>query len=182
MVYFVVLLALVSLISLFMYNGLIRKKNQVEYAFSSIDVMLKKRYDLIPNLVNTVKKYMTFEKETLENIVALRNQAMNEKPEDRKRFAVENQITQALGQISIQFENYPDLKSSANFLQLQASLNEVEEQISAARRAYNASIFDYNNSIEMFPTSLIAGWMGYKRKASFEIDEIERGPVRAFDN
>jgi LemA protein len=159
------------------YNGLINKKNKVEYAFSSIDVMLKKRRDLIPNLVSSVKQYMTHERELLERITEARAGLMKDGISDKERFNMENQISSMLGQIKVAVENYPDLKANQNVMQLQASLNEVEEQISAARRAYNASVLDINNGIEMFPSSIIAGMMKMERRESFEIPPEERENV-----
>lgn len=171
----IVLLLIIIVISL--RNSLINRKNKVEYAFSSIDVMLKKRRDLIPNLVASVKEYMTHERELLSKITELRSQVMQENLPDNQRFDLENQIGGMLGRLRIAVEAYPDLKANTNVLQLQASLNEVEEQISASRRAYNAAVLSYNNAVEMFPTSIFANSMGYERKASFEIPQAERENV-----
>jgi LemA protein len=174
MIGIVVLLAIIVIV---LYNSLIGKKNQVEYAFGGMDVMLKKRYDLIPNLVSTVQQYATHEKELLEKVTALRVQALQDNLSDDEKVALDNQISGALGKIMVTVESYPELKANENFLQLQASLNEVEEQISAARRAYNAAVTDYNNGIEMFPTNIMAGMMNFKRKQVFEISEVERQNV-----
>ena len=176
----VIILAIIILGSILIYNGLIGKKNKVEYAFSSIDVMLKKRHDLIPNLVNTVKAFMDHEKSLLTKIVELRNLVNKPDLTNKERFDLEGQLTSALGRMNIQVENYPQLRSNENFLQLQSSLNEVEEQISAARRAYNASIYQYNNSVEMFPSSIFARMMGYEVEPSFEISEEESGNITVF--
>lgn len=164
-----------------MYNGLVGKKNQVENAFSGMDVMMKKRYDLIPNLVSTVKEYMEHEKETLTKITALRSKAMSGDLSSDERVAVDNKISKAIGGIMVAVENYPDLKANTNFLQLQKTLNEVEEQISASRRTYNASVLVYNNAVEMVPTNIVAGIMNYKRKTMFEIPEGERENVNVGD-
>jgi LemA protein len=137
------------------YNSLVGKKNQVENAFASIDAMLKKRYDLIPNLVATVKQYAKHESGTLTEITELRAKAMSGGLSSDEQVQVNNQITKAMGGIMVAVENYPELKANENFLQLQRSLNEIEEQISAARRAYNASVTDFNNAIEMFPSSAV---------------------------
>ncbi len=158
-------------------NSLVNKKNQVENAFGSIDVQLKKRTDLIPNLVASVKEYMQHEAGLLTEITALRAQATNPDLPDEKRFEAESQLTNKLGALNIAVENYPDLKANQNFLQLQGSMNEVEEQISASRRAYNAAVTSYNNGVEMFPSNIIANSKGYKRKAVFEITEAERQNV-----
>lgn len=173
------IVAIVVLWGIATYNGLINKKNGVEYAFSSIDVMLKKRRDLIPNLIASVKEYMGHEKELLTKVTELRSQIIKaeEGGSEEERFNLENKLSGMLGQIKVAVEAYPDLKANENFLQLQASLNEIEEQISASRRAFNGAVYDYNNAIEMFPSNVIAGMMNYKRKASFEIPETERENV-----
>jgi LemA protein len=168
---------LILIIGIIMYNNLISKKNSVEYAFSSIDVMLKKRHDLIPNLVASVKQYMTHERGLLTEITELRNSVMKPDLSDSERFKAEGQLSSMLGKVQIAVENYPDLKANTNFLQLQAAMNEVEEQLSAARRAFNASVNGYNNSVEMFPTNILAGIMNLRRRDSFEIAEAERGNV-----
>ncbi|WP_027891829.1 LemA family protein [Calidithermus chliarophilus] len=156
-----------------LYNGLVARKNQVDNAFGSIEAMLKKRYDLIPNLVAAVKQYMAHEANLLERVVALRSQAMGA-PSPEAKFKAEGELSAALRGLMVQVENYPDLKANQNVLQLQAALNEAEEQISAARRFYNSAVTDYNNAIEMFPSSLIAQSMRLERKPVFTIPEGER--------
>lgn len=160
-----------------MYNSLIGKRNMVDQAFASIDVMLKKRYDLIPNLVATVEKYMTHERGLLTELTELRSRAMSGDIPPDQRIEMENKLNTTLGRIMVSVENYPDLKSNQNFLQLQGSLNEVEEQLSAARRAYNAAVTDYNNAIQMIPTSIIAGMMNMQPRTLFEASEAERQNV-----
>ncbi len=160
-----------------MYNSLIGKRNAVDQSFASIDVMLKKRYDLIPNLVATVEKYMTHERELLTELTELRTRAISGDIPPDQRVEMENKLNATLGRILVSVENYPDLKSNQNFLQLQAGLNEVEEQISAARRAYNAAVTDYNNAIQMIPTSIIAGMMNMQLRTLFEASAIERQNV-----
>jgi len=156
------------------YNSLIGRRNQVENAESSIEVMLKKRYDLIPNLVETVKKYMNHEKDLLENITALRSKLIAPSSLDKpKRLALENELSKGLSQLNISVENYPDLKANENFLNLQYNLNEIESQISASRRAYNASVLDYNNGLDKFPSNIIAGFFNFKREDFFDIDPAE---------
>ncbi|MDM7461401.1 MAG: LemA family protein [bacterium] len=157
-----------------LYNSLIAKKNQVEYAYSGVDVQLKKRHDLIPNLVASVKQYMEHERGLLERITELRSRAMNPDLPEGERMQVEAALSGALRNLMVAVENYPQLRANENFMHLQASLNEVEEQIAAARRTYNAAVTDYNNAIEMFPTNLIASTMGLKRRAVFEAEEAER--------
>jgi LemA protein len=165
------------LITIFMYNSLVRSKNDVENAFGGMDVQLKMRYDLIPNLVSTVKQYANHEKEILENITALRAKATSGNLSNDEKVALDNQISKSIGGIMVAVENYPDLKASENFLNLQRSLNEVESQISASRRTYNSSVTDYNNAVETFPKNMLAGMMGYKRKQVFETPEAERQNV-----
>ena len=159
------------------YNGLVGKKNQVENAFASIDTMLKKRYDLIPNLVATVKQYAAHESDTLTEITELRAKALSGNLSSDEQVDLNNRISKAMGGIMVAVENYPELKANENFLQLQRSLNEIEEQISAARRAFNAAVTDYNNAIEMFPSNLVAGMMSYRRRQLFEIPNEERENV-----
>ena len=166
--------------SLILYHRLQRpvwKKNQVENAFARIDTMLKKRYDLIPNLVATVKQYASHEKETLTEITELRAKAMSGGLSSDEQVKVDNQISKAMGGIMVAVESYPELKANENFIQLQRTLNETEEQISAARRAFNATVTDFNNAIEMFPSSIVAGMMHYTRRQLFEIPKTERENV-----
>ncbi len=160
-----------------MYNTMVGKKNQVINVFGTIDALLKKRYDLIPNLVSSCQTYMNYEKGTLTQITELRAKAISGNLSDDEKVGLENQMSKLLGGLKIAVENYPDLKANQNFLQLQAALNEVEEQISAARRAYNATVTDYNNAVEMFPTNMIASSMGLSQKKVFEIPEEERRAV-----
>ena len=164
-----------------MYNGLINKKNQVENAFGGMDAQLKKRYDLIPNLISTVQTYMKHEADTLTQITELRAKAVSGEISDDEKVDLDNTITSKLGGIMVAVENYPDLKASDNFNQLQRSLNEVEEQISASRRAYNASVTSYNNGVEMFPTNILAGMMQMKHKNVFEIPQFQRENVNVGD-
>jgi LemA protein len=173
----IVVVVLIVLIPVLMYNSLVGKRNQVDSVFSTIDVMLKKRYDLIPNLVESVKGYMSHERETLERVARLRTQALSSRTEAEK-VAVDNQIAAPLRQLMVAVEAYPQLKANENFLQLQRSLNEIEEQISAARRAFNAAVLQYNNAVQMFPTSLIAGMMRLQTRAFFETPPEERQTVK----
>lgn len=181
MIYLIVIAALLLLLLVGLYNSLVRKKNDVENAFASVDVMLKKRYDLIPNLVETVKSYMKHEKTLLSEITELRTKALSGEISDEDRVVLENKITKGISGIMVAVENYPDLKASQNFLQLQGSWNEVEEQISASRRAYNAAVTSFNNGVETFPSNMMAGIMSYKRKTLFEIPDRERQNVKAKD-
>ena len=169
-----IILAVLILILILMYNSLVNKKNQVENIFASVDAQLKKRYDLIPNLVASISKYMEHEKSLLESVTNLRANAIKPDISNTEKIDLDKKITSALGSIMIAVEAYPDLKANENVLHLQSSLNEVEEQISAARRAYNQVVTDYNNAIEMIPTNFMASAMKYQRKEVFVINAQER--------
>lgn len=177
MIAFFIVAGVIVLIVILMYNSLIGKKNQVENIFAGVDAVLKKRFDLIPNLVASVERYMEHEKSTLEKVTELRAQAMKPNLTDTQKIALDAKITAALGSITVAMENYPDLKANENVMHLQRSLHEAEEQISAARRAYNQAVTDLNNAIEMFPTNIVASWMKLQRKAVFEIPQNERQNV-----
>jgi LemA protein len=168
-----------ALIIISLYNGLIRKKNEVTNAFGGMDVQLKKRYDLIPNLIETVKQYMTHERELLTQVTELRTKATSGSLSDNEKVQVDNEISQAVKGIMVAVENYPDLKANENFLNLQRTMNEVESQISAARRAYNAAVTDFNNGVQTFLSNIMAGMMGLTVKAVFEISETERENIDA---
>jgi LemA protein len=159
------------------YNGLIRQKNEVENAYGSIDTLLKKRCDLIPNLVSTVQQAMNFEKSILTEISRLRSQVLASRFDAERRMPLENQLSQAMTTLIGTIEAYPDLKANRNLLHLQGTLLEIEEQISAARRFYNRAVTDYNNGIEMFPSNMIASAMRYGRKTVFEASESDRNNV-----
>lgn len=165
--------SLLLLIIILIYNTLVNQKNKVDNAFGSIDVMLKKRRDLIPNLVAIVKQYTNYERGLLEEITRLRGLAM-QGGVGNNAFETEKKLEAALHKVMIAVEDYPDLKANRNFLHLQDSLNEVEDQISAARRAFNAAVMDYNNAIEVFPSNLLAKVLNYQAKKSFEITQAER--------
>lgn len=177
MIIALVVIAVVVLAIILMYNSLVRSKNEVENAFGGMDVQLKKRYDLIPNLVSTVKEYASHEKELIERVTQLRAKVTNEQLSNDEKVALDNEISQTLGGIMVAVENYPDLKANENFLNLQRTLNEVESQISASRRAYNAAVTDYNNAVETFPKNVLASMMNYNRKEVFVIPDIERQNV-----
>lgn len=176
----IILIAVVFMFLLYfigVVNMLIGRRNNVRYASSSVDTLLKKRYDLIPNLVAAVQHYMTYEKSLLQQVTELRARAVSGNLSDEEKGAVDAKLGELVKQIVLSAENYPDLKASKNFLQLQAALNEVEEQISAARRAFSASITEYNNAVQMLPTAVIAFIIGFKTMKWFEIPEKERTPV-----
>lgn len=172
-------IVLLVIIVIGIYNNLIGSRNQVENAFGSIDVMLKKRYDLIPNLVETVKAYMKHEKETLTSITELRTRAVSGNLSTEEKVDVENKLSGMMRNLLVSVENYPELKANDQFTMLQRTWNETEEQISAARRAYNASVTDYNNACEKFPSNIFASMFGHKRKQVFVIPDVERQNVSA---
>lgn len=176
---FIIIIAILLVVIIALYNSLVYKKNKVEKAFSSIDVMLKKRFDLIPNLVETVKQYMVHERETLSDITQWRAQAIRGDLPDNEQAMLQEKIASTLGNIMVAVENYPELKANENFIMLQRSWNEVEEQLSAARRAFNAAVTEYNNAIEMFPSNMMANIMGYKRKEVLEIPDAHRENISA---
>ena len=174
-----IIVLVVGIIGVVLYNSLIAKKNAVANAYGAIDAMLKKRYDLLPNLVETVRQYMNYERDTLTKITEMRTRAINPDLPSEEKVQLENQINAAMRNIMVQVENYPELKANQNFLQLQGSWNEIEEQISAARRAYNASVNNYNNAVEQFPTNVFARMMNYQLKSFFEIPDEERKNISA---
>ena len=175
----IVLLVVVVLLGFFLvgvYNKLVRLRNGAEEAFESINVYLKQRYDLIPNLVNTIKGYTQYEKGVLERVIELRSKAMAAGGKDGG--AAENELTGALKTVFALAENYPDLKANQEFLHLQETLTGLEEGIQRARRYYNASARDLNNAVEVFPNNLIAGPFGFERMGYFEVDEAEKENVK----
>lgn len=165
------------LAAILMINTLVGRKNSVSYAFASIDAMLKMRFDLIPNLVSTVERYMKHEREVLETLTKWRSQAASGTLSSDDMVSMDNQVSKAMRTLFAQAENYPQLMASENFLQLQGSLNEVEAQVAASRRAYNAAVTDYNNGCEMFPLNVFANMLGYKVKVWFEIPDSERQSI-----
>lgn len=165
----IVILALVVMGS---YNGLVKTKNQAKEAFSTMDVYMKKRYDLIPNLVETVKGYASHESQTLEKVTAARNAAMTASSIDEK-LKNENALTGTLKSLFAVAESYPDLKANTNFMDLQRQLQTIEEDIANSRKYYNASVKNLNNKIEMFPSSIIAGMFHFEKKPYFEVSSQE---------
>ena len=159
------------------YNGLVYLKNQVNKSFSTVDVLLKKRWDLIPNLVAVVKHHMEFEQQTFAEVTRLRSQVMSGDVSAQQRLTLENQISRSMGNIVALIENYPELKSDQHVSQLLESLNETEEQISAARRFYNSAVTDYNNALEMFPSNIVASYLRYESKELFVTPAEERANV-----
>ena len=160
-----------------LYNSLVFRKNQVDKAFASIDVLLKKRCDLIPNLVAVVQNYAKFEQGTLTEVTRLRSRAMSSQLPTGARVDIENEISRSLSNILVAVEAYPELKANENFIQLQGALNETEEQLSAARRFYNAAVTEYNDAVEMFSTNYLASAMNYRLKRLFETSQADRRNV-----
>ena len=168
--------ALFGIFGIGVYNNLVRRRNGVEQAYSTIDVQLTQRYDLIPKLVESVRQYMGHERGLLEEITRLRTQAVASRTPTEK-ISADNALSRAMGQLNVTMENYPELRSSENFVQLQRSLNEVEEQLAAARRSYNAAATEYNNAVQTFPSSLLAQPMGFGTRSLFIADQPKRGDV-----
>lgn len=168
---------LLALIVAALYNSLVKLKVLVDEAWSGIDVQLKRRYDLIPNLVETVKGYAKHEKKTFEEVTALRTAAMEAQDPEAKGKA-ENMLAGALKTLFAVAENYPELKANQNFLDLQGQLTEIETEIQSARRYYNGSVRDFNTKIMVFPNNLIAGMLGFSAREFFEADEEEKENVK----
>jgi LemA protein len=162
-----------------MYNGLIRLKNRVAESYSDMDVQMKRRYDLIPNLVKTVQGYASHEQGTFEKVVAARSLAMSTGGEDlTKKLAAENALSSTLKSMFALAENYPDLKASQNFLELQEELTNTEDKIMASRRFYNGNVRDFNTKLQVFPTNIFGKWLGFKNHKFFELaSDAERAPV-----
>lgn len=159
------------------FNALIRLKNRTNEAWSDIDVQLKRRYDLIPNLVEAVKGYVKQEKEVLTKVTEARANAMSAQGVEAKGKA-ENMLSDTLKSLFAVSEDYPDLKSSQNFMQLQGELTDTENKIQAARRFYNTNVRDLNTKVETFPNNIVAGMFGAAKREFFEADESEKEPVK----
>jgi LemA protein len=156
-----------------MYNGLIRLKNRVDEAWSDIDVQLRRRHDLIPNLINTVKGYAAHEKEVFEKVTEARTRAIGAGTADEKAKA-ENVLSGALKSLFAVAEAYPDLKANQNFLELQRELTDTEDKIMAARRFYNGNVRDFNTKIQAFPTNIFAGMLNFTKRDFFQAEESEK--------
>lgn len=181
MIVIIIIIAILLIAGISFYNTLIGKKNQVTNAFSAIDVMLKKRFDLLPNLVETVKQYMQYEGELLTKVVELRAKANSQTLSSEEKLDIDKQLSASVRGIMVNVENYPDLKANASFINLQSTWTESEEQIAAARRTYNAAVTDYNNAIMMFPGSLFAGMLNYQPISVLANTEEERKNISAKD-
>jgi LemA protein len=172
-----VIVVLVGLYAVFSYNGLVSLRNRIENAWAQIDVQLTRRYDLIPNLVETVKGYASHERETLDAVIEARNAGMNATgPHDQAE--AENQITGALKSLFALSEAYPDLKANQNFAQLQEELTGTEGRIAYARQFYNDTVYRYNTKIQSFPSNVLANAFRFSEREYFEADDESRGPTQ----
>lgn len=169
------IVALLVIVAIVTYNGLIRSRNQVENAWSQIDVQLKRRIDLIPNLVETVKAYAAHERETLDAVITARNAAMAAPSGDpHAQAAADGQMAGALRQVFALGEAYPDLKANQNFLSLQEELSATEGRVAYARQFYNDTVLNYNNKLQAFPTVIFANLLNFDKREYFEADEAAR--------
>ena len=175
-----ILLGVVVVIAMYVfstYNGLVQARNKVKNQFSQIDVQLKRRFDLIPNLVETVKGYAKHESETLENVVKARNSYVSaETPEDAMK--ADGELTKAVSKLFALAESYPDLKANTNFMQMQEELSQTEDKVAHARQFYNDTVLQYNNKVQMFPSNIIAGMFNFKAETFFEASDAERENVK----
>lgn len=166
-----------------MYNSLVKMRNNRENAFADIDVQLKERHDLVPQLVETVKGYAAHEKDTLERVINARNGAIGAKTIDEKIVA-ENALSSALSGLKITLEAYPDLKANQNFLQLQEEIADLENKLSSVRRYFNSATKEYNNAVETFPSNILAGMFGFRKEVMFDLGEqraaLEEAPKIKF--
>ena len=166
-----------------MYNSLVKMRNNRENAFADIDVQLKQRHDLVPQLVETVKGYAAHEKDTLERVINARNGAIGAKTIDEKIVA-ENALSSALSGLKITLEAYPDLKANQNFLQLQDEIADLENKLSSVRRYFNSATKEYNNAVETFPSNILAGMFGFRKEVMFDLGEqraaLEEAPKIKF--
>ena len=173
----IVVIVAILLLLVGLYNNLVTLKMRVKNAWAQIDTQLKRRFDLIPNLIETVKGYATHEQETLEKVVDARNTYVTASSVEAKADA-NNQLTNTLKNLFALAESYPDLKANENFLALQTELSGTEDKIAYSRQFYNDTVQMYNTAIMKFPTNLIAGILGFKEEAFFQIDETEKNPVQ----
>lgn len=172
-----VAIALIFFAVVGVYNRLVVLRNRIENAWSQIDVQLKRRYDLIPNLIETVKGYATHERELFENVTKARTQAMNAGTVEGQAKA-ENMLTGTLKTLFAVAENYPELKANENFMMLQEELSGTESKIAFARQFFNDTVMSFNTAIQKFPSNILAGMFGFGSKEYFEIDEVSREPVK----
>jgi len=167
-----VILLLVVVYLIATYNSFISMRNMVQEAFSTMDVYLKKRYDLIPNIVETVKGYAKHESSTLESVVAARNNAMSAQTNE-ETLAAQGELQQTLGRLFALAESYPDLKANTNFMDLQQQLSTIESEIAQSRKYYNGTVRAFNTKVESFPSNIVAGMFKFVRQALYEVDNVE---------
>lgn len=172
----IAILAVIGLFVIIVNNRIIGKKNQVKQAFGSIEIYLKKRFDLIPNLIAMLNKYLAHEKKTLIKITELRS-TIEKASENNEKIKASNELTHIMSGLNINVENYPDLKADKQFTTIEFELSDIEDQISAARRAYNAAVTSYNNTIEMFPANIVASIRKDKPHTLLEIPESEQKEI-----
>ena len=175
----IIIIAVIALIVLWIisiYNNMVRLRNNRENAFSNIDVQLKQRYDLVPQLVSTVKGYATHEKELLERITEARSACLSANSINDK-ISANNMLSNALNGLKVSVEAYPDLKANHNFMQLQSELSDIENKLAAARRFFNSSTKELNNAVQTFPGNLLAGMFGFHKEPMFEVAQEERATI-----
>lgn len=178
LIYIILLIIILIIIYAFaLYNNFVKLNNKVKEAFSTMDVYLKKRWDLIPNIVETVKGYAKHEKDTLEEVVELRNSTYDKMSDDEK-IKTNEQLSSSISKIMVLAEAYPDLKANENFKNLSKELSKVEDDIANSRKYYNGVVRIYNNNVEMFPSNIFARLFGYKSKSMFEASAKERENVK----
>jgi len=179
-----VVVAILVIWAISIYNRLVKLRNNRENAFADIDVQLQQRYDLIPQLVETVKGYAKHEKSTLENVINLRNAAVSATTIDGK-IAAENQLSSALAGLKVTLEAYPDLKANQNFLQLQNEMGDIENKLASVRRFFNSATKELNNAVQTFPSNIFAGMFGFKKEMMFDLGsdraEVKKVPQVKFD-
>ena len=176
--YFFIGIGVLLLVVIFViFNKIIKANNKVKEAFATIDVYLKKRWDLIPNLIEVVKGYSKHESNTLKEVIELRNGVYDDLS-DNEKIKTNNKINKSLSRIFALAENYPELKANENFLKLSSELTDIEDEIAQSRKYFNAVVRDYNNIVEVFPNNIIAKLFGYKSKLMFSIDDNERDNIK----
>lgn len=178
-IYIYIILGLIVAYAIFVYNGLIVRRNRANEALADIDVQTKRRYDLIPNLIETVKGYMTHERGVLENVTKARTEALNTSGDPVDKAEQENMLSGTLKTLFAVSENYPDLKANTNFLELQRELSDTENKIQASRRFYNTTVMELNNKIQSFPSNILAKVFGFHEEKFFKVStEAEKQPVK----
>ncbi|MFV0587634.1 LemA family protein [Bacteroides reticulotermitis] len=178
-----IILAVIVIFLIAVYNNLVKLRNNRENAFADIDVQLKQRYDLIPQLVETVKGYAKHERETLARVIELRNQAVSATTIDGK-IAAENQLSSVLSGLKVTLEAYPDLKANQNFLQLQEEMSDIENKLASVRRFFNSATKELNNAVQVFPSNLVASMFGFHKAEMFDLGTdratLDKAPTVSF--